>query len=831
MGKTSVLVVEDEAIIALNIENTLKGLGYSVVGRVSKGEDAIKKAEKLKPNLVLMDIKLKGKMNGIEAAKEIQPRFDIPVIYLTAYYDKKTVDEAEESGAYGFLTKPLESQALNAAVKTALHRHNIDMRLKESELRFRKLLEATVEGIIVHDNGVVVDVNPAFEKMFGHTRSELVGMNAFDLVAEESLDITKKMVASGSEEPYEAVGVKKDGSSIILEIRGKAGIFDGHPVRFSAVQDITDRKKEEEKLQYFQRAVEGASDAIGMSTPEGRHYYQNEAFTELFGLSVEEVDGKAGPPSTVYVDEKIGREVFTTIMGGDSWIGEVEMLDNDGKKISILLRAYPIKNEKDKIVGLVGVHTDITERKKNEKDLTQRAEELAALLKASQGLATTLELESVLQVSINEAVEVTGLGTGAIYLLEGESLRLGATTPPLPEDFPEELRYISIADHPHIMKSIKSRRPLIMDDTANTDLTPAEQEVTKLRGLRTLLYVPLIGEDKVLGVFIVGSVGEPCVISEDMINLSLTLANQSALAVQNAQLYEETKKTEEALRESEEKYSTLVEKAIDGIVIIQEGIFCFTNRSFSKMIRYSEKELLEKNFIELVVPEQREIVIKRYKDRLQGKEVPKNYQVKAVCKDGTLKDFELSVEVISYKGRPATMAMIHDITESKQAEKKIEEAHQSLLTILDGINALVYVTDMESYELLFVNKFGRDVWGDIIGKICWQTMQTNQTGPCDFCTNKYLVDSKGNAKEPYIWEFQNTVNGRWYYISDRAIKWVNGRLVRLEIATDVTDKKEAEEKLHQKIEELEKWQRLTVGREVRMSELKKEIKELKKTRK
>ncbi len=130
-----------------------------------------------------------------------------------------------------------------------------------------------------------------------------------------------------------------------------------------------ERKQAEEKLRYFQKAVESSSDAIGMLTPQGRHYYQNEAFTKLFGLSVKEIDGTTGPVSTVYVDEKVGREVFGTIMKGEAWSGEVEMYNKDRHKLNISLRAYSIKDEKGKIIGLAGMHTDITEHKKAEGNL------------------------------------------------------------------------------------------------------------------------------------------------------------------------------------------------------------------------------------------------------------------------------------------------------------------------------------------------------------------------------------------------------------------------------------------------------------------------------
>ncbi|TNF33208.1 MAG: GGDEF domain-containing protein [Gammaproteobacteria bacterium] len=104
---------------------------------------------------------------------------------------------------------------------------------------------------------------------------------------------------------------------------------------------------------------------------------------------------------------------------------------------------------------------------------------------------------------------------------------------------------------------------------------------------------------------------------------------------------------------------------------------------------------------------------------------------------------------------------------------------------------------MQSYEMLLLNKYGRAQWGDPAGRTCWSVLQTGQTEPCAFCTNDKLVDADGNATGVHVWEFQNTVNGRWYQCRDQAIRWTDGRLVRMEIATDITERKLMEEELRQ----------------------------------
>ncbi len=133
----------------------------------------------------------------------------------------------------------------------------------------------------------------------------------------------------------------------------------------------------------------------------------------------------------------------------------------------------------------------------------------------------------------------------------------------------------------------------------------------------------------------------------------------------------------------------------------------------------------------------------------------------------------------------------------------MNRAHHMLLTVLDSLDAIVYVADIQTYELLFLNRFSRDIFGDGIGKPCWQVLQSDQEGPCEFCSNHKLISTEGEVQGMYAWEFKNTVNNHWYDIRDRAIPWIDGRLVRLEIATDITEKKGAEAEREKLIEKLQ----------------------------
>ncbi|WP_100639063.1 diguanylate cyclase [Marinobacter salexigens] len=134
-----------------------------------------------------------------------------------------------------------------------------------------------------------------------------------------------------------------------------------------------------------------------------------------------------------------------------------------------------------------------------------------------------------------------------------------------------------------------------------------------------------------------------------------------------------------------------------------------------------------------------------------------------------------------------------DPDSAEPAATAVSGADAGLQTILDNLDAMVYVADFETHELLYMNAYGRNAMGNNIrqGQKCWQVLQ-NADGPCNFCTNHLLIDSSGNATGIHVWEFQNTVDKHWYQCRDQAIRWTDGRLVRLEIATDITDRKKME---------------------------------------
>ena len=131
MAKSKIMIVEDEWITADDIRMSLQSLGYTVSSVVSSGEEAIQKAEKDKPDLVLMDIMLKGKMDGIEAASQIRSCYNIPIIYLTAYADEKILERARITEPFGYIVKPFVNEDLKISIEIALYKHRVEKERKK----------------------------------------------------------------------------------------------------------------------------------------------------------------------------------------------------------------------------------------------------------------------------------------------------------------------------------------------------------------------------------------------------------------------------------------------------------------------------------------------------------------------------------------------------------------------------------------------------------------------------------------------------------------------------------------------------------------------------
>ncbi|MEC8967888.1 MAG: LytTR family transcriptional regulator DNA-binding domain-containing protein [Bacteroidota bacterium] len=171
MGKVNVLLVEDESIVAKDIQLSLKRLGYNVLGIENTGEKAISSARKLDPDIIIMDIMLKGKINGIEASEKIRKEQNIPIIYLTAYADENTLSKAKITEPYAYIIKPYKEIDLHTSIEMALYKHSKELEI----LKERDMLYNIVEN---KDNT---------EYIFVKSKSRLIKLNTNDVIYIEAL--------------------------------------------------------------------------------------------------------------------------------------------------------------------------------------------------------------------------------------------------------------------------------------------------------------------------------------------------------------------------------------------------------------------------------------------------------------------------------------------------------------------------------------------------------------------------------------------------------------------------------------------------------------------
>ena len=262
----------------------------------------------------------------------------------------------------------------------AMTRKQAEEALRESEDRLRTLINATPDIVCFKDaEGRWLEANRADLELFeltgvdysGKTDSELAGFSDFYREAFLTCEATDERTwqAQALTRGDECIP-RPDGTAKVFDVI-KVPLFHADGKRRGLVvlgRDITLRKRAESELQMFRETVENSSNVIGMSTPEGRHFYQNAAFDNLFGPIGDN-------PLSVYVDKAVAERMFKTIKAGDRWDGEVKMFSKDGSVRDILLRAYANKDGNGRITGLVGIHTDITERKRAEEERTKLEEQ------------------------------------------------------------------------------------------------------------------------------------------------------------------------------------------------------------------------------------------------------------------------------------------------------------------------------------------------------------------------------------------------------------------------------------------------------------------------
>jgi len=268
MSRTTVLIVEDEAIVAADLAGKLQGLGYQVAGVTAHGQEAVALACRLRPHFVLMDISLEGPIDGIEAAEAIRRDHDVPIIYLTAHSDAATLARAKLTGPFGYILKPFEERELATQIELALYKHRADRELREQREWLRVTLRSIGDAVIATDDAArIVFLNPVAESLTGWTSGEAAGQpipRVFRIVNEQTGEPLEEPVARVLREgrtvelANHAALVTKDGRTVPIE-DSAAPILDAAGRVIGAVlvfHDVTEKRRAEEAVRELNETLE-----------------------------------------------------------------------------------------------------------------------------------------------------------------------------------------------------------------------------------------------------------------------------------------------------------------------------------------------------------------------------------------------------------------------------------------------------------------------------------------------------------------------------------------------------------------------------------------------
>jgi PAS domain S-box-containing protein len=382
MKKEHILIVEDERLVATDIKVCLKRLGYEVAGVTYSGEAAIKKAEELKPDLVLMDIVLEGKINGIDAAAKIRSRFNIPVVYLTAYSDLITIERAKKAEPYGYILKPFEDRDLHSTIEMALYKHTMENMLRESEaFNFALFQYNPIETIAVDHEGKVKKINMAKRKS-GDRLPNLGDVMYKDYAGKHEIDMHAELTAcinKGKKKDFPELKYGEKFLSITIAPFSEGAIITS--------QDITERKRAEEALQdskerYHAIFGQAADSLVLVDGETGELVEFNDKAHENLGYSREEFKKLKIPDfeiieSTGEVVKHIDRIIKE---GADTFETKHKTKDGDIRDILVSSRAISIR-EKNFIQS---IWRDITEHKRAQEALRIERDNLTRILESME---------------------------------------------------------------------------------------------------------------------------------------------------------------------------------------------------------------------------------------------------------------------------------------------------------------------------------------------------------------------------------------------------------------------------------------------------------------
>jgi PAS domain S-box-containing protein len=592
-----------------------------------------------------------------------------------------------------------------------------------------------------HETLAILEVNNATVDHYGYSHEEFLSMTIKDIRPPEEipklLDVVSK-IPEGIDKPGSFKHLKKDGSLIDVEIISHSIDFKGRSAQLVMIFDITERKKAEEDIQLFQGLVNRSNDAICVIAPEtGRILNVNDKMCKNLGYTREELlQMRVIDIEAIFSVSESWNEHVENVRTAGHMIIEGAHIRNDGTtfpvEVNISFVEFPDRHY------MVAVARDISERKIAEKALKKEKEFTENAIDAQMDTFFVFDPETGQAIRWNKRFrKISGYTDNEIAELKAPDSYYS------PED---------------IEKAASTTEEILRVGHSKIEMSLICKDRRKIP---TEYFSSVIKDEKSNPKYII-SVGRD--ITERI-------------------------KAEEDLRESEEKYRNLIERANDGIIIAQDGIVKFSNKRLAQIFGYTVQEIIGIDFLELVFPDERPKILGIYKRRTLGEDIPGIYEMGGLHKGGQRIDIEINSGIISFQGKPATMSYVREITERKKAEEDLRKSEAKNKAILSAIPDMMFRLSGDGVHLDFYSSALDDLFIDpknFLGK------RVDEVLP-DWIAEKYLYHIRAalDTGEMQIFEYELDFDEGPRQFEARLV--VSGKDETLSIVRDITERNKAEE--------------------------------------
>ena len=697
---------------------------------------------------------------------------------------------------------------------------------KQAEEKLEKHLESLLHYsslaiVTLDDKHRIISCNRYFENLFQFEEPEIIGKNLDQVIArkeymKDAISYTKKTlrgeVIHGSGKRY-----RKDGIFVDVEFIRVPVVIEGKVAgAYGIYLDVTERKQSEAALreseEQYRSLFETVPASVILIDKDGQMIDINPYHLTHIAkgkFPKKEFIGKNIVTHQTIVNAGLS-EMYKKVLEGEPFDQKdvyfpALMAGDDGY---FNVKGMPLLKNGE-VIGAVIMHEDITERKQAEESLRESERKLSIRNKIAEIFLTTPEDEmygevlSVILESMESEYGVFG------YIDEDGALVCPSMTrgvwdqcqiPDKDIVFPRE-KWGGIWG-----KALIEKKSLY----SNEPFSVPQGHIPILRALD----VPIIYQGAVIGNLLVGN--KPTDYDEKG-KQSLEIIADHIAPILHARLQRDQqeairKQAEESLKESEEKYRLFVESANEGIVLTQEGKIAYINPRALEVMGYSEVEMISRNLMEFIHPDDRERILELYFKKLKGEDVPPSiYRI--IDKDGSTRWVESRSTALTYEGKPALLTFLIDVTERKQVDEALLESKEFLQSVFDAIQDGVSVLDTD-LNILRVNSWMESMYTDeapLVGKKCYMAYQKRDT-PCPWCPTLKTIETgeTHSSLVPYPSE-KNPIG--WIDLSAFPLKDVDGQVTGIiEYVNDITEQKKAEEALEKSKERYRSlFDRLPVG--------------------